>query len=261
MKNRITQFSFGIISFIAFIFLTGYTEPATPNEVAEEVISNLNANMVLVQGGRFTMGCTSEQGNDCYDKAHTITVNSFSIDRYLVTQGLWKAVMGNNPSDYFRGCDSCPIETVNWNDVQVFIGRLNALTGQKYRLPTETEWEYAARGGNKSSGFKYAGGGNIDSVAWYAGNSGNRPHPVGQKQANELGLYDMAGNVYEWCADWYGVYNTNDGTPATNPNSDQARVLRGGSWRNDAPHCRIAYRNSDDPDDRFTFGGLRLVRD
>ena len=151
--------------------------------------------MVQVQGGTFTMGCTREQ-RPCYDHekpAHQVQVRAFQIGKYEVTQQLWEVVMGKNPS-HFDNCPQCPVEQVSWEDVQNFLKALNQ-TGAQYRLPTEAEWEYAARGGQQSRGYQYAGGENLDAVGWYEENSGYKPHPVGQKQANELGLYDLSGNV------------------------------------------------------------------
>ncbi|MEZ4915060.1 MAG: bifunctional serine/threonine-protein kinase/formylglycine-generating enzyme family protein [Chitinophagales bacterium] len=174
------------------------------------IIAQLEKNMVYVAGGSFTMGCTSEQGSDCYNyekPAHTVSVQSFYIGKYEVTQEEWRAVMGSDPPElYFKGCDRCPVESVSWNDAQDFLKKLNAQTGKNYRLPSEAEWEYAARGGNKSKGYKYAGSDNINVVARYGGNSNNKTQTVGGKQANELGIYDMSGNVYEWCNDWYKGY-------------------------------------------------------
>ena len=139
--------------------------------------------------------------------------------------------MGSNPSRY-TGDDNLPVEQVSWKDVQEFIQKLNALTGKTYRLPTEAEWEYAARGGNQSQGYKYAGSNTVGDVAWHYGNSDHKTHPVGQKQPNELGLYDMSGNVWEWCQDWYGDYSSSAQTNPTGPSSGSYRVLRGGSWSN-----------------------------
>ncbi len=222
-------------------------------------IRQLLTNMVRVEGGTFTMGATSEQGSDAYDDekpAHQVTLSSFYIGKYEVTQAEWQAVMGTNPS-YFKG-DNLPVENVTWYDCQEFIRKLNELTGKQFRLPTEAEWEYAARGGKRSYGVKYAGGSDIDNVAWYKENSNKTTHPVGQKRANELGLYDMSGNVNEWCQDAYGDYSsasqTNPQGPAT---CDNGRVVRGGSWFDNAGGCRISFRVSYNPISGSV--GLRLA--
>ena len=223
-------------------------------------LNKLINNMVYVSGGTFTMGGTSEQGSDAYDDekpTHSVTLSSYYICKYEVTQALWRAVMGNNPSN-FKG-DNLPVECVSWDDCQTFINRLNSYTGRNFRLPTEAEWEFAARGGNYSRHYKYSGSNYISDVAWYDGNSSNRTHPVGTKQANELGLYDMSGNVWEWCSDWYGSYSSYSQNDPTGPNSGSYRVKRGGSWVNGASYCRSSYRDSLTPGRRFNFLGLRLV--
>ena len=231
----------------------------TPNR--ERVLQDLINNMVYVEGGTFMMGATSEQGSDAYDSekpAHQVTLSSFSIGKYEVTQEEWEAVMGSNPS-YFKG-KKLPVEKVSWDDCQKFIRKLNQLTGKQFRLPTEAEWEYAARGGSKSRGYKYAGGNDLGGVAWYDGNSGSKTHEVGQKQPNELGLYDMSGNVYEWCQDWYGKYSKTSQTNPTGSSSGSLRVYRGGSWYHDAWSCRVSYRYGSTPDDRRNGLGLRLAQ-
>ena len=217
--------------------------------------------MVFIPGGTFTMGCTSEQGSDCFDEekpAHQVTVQDFYIGKYEVTQKEWQKVMGGNPS-YFKNCEDCPVESVSWNDVQEFLAKLNAKTGKTYRLPTEAEWEYAARGGSQRRGYKYAGSNSLDEVAWCYGNSGNKTHPVGQKKANELGLYDISGNVWEWCADWYYEYPSTAQTNPKGPSTGTDRVRRGGSWIFHAVLCRSAYRSSYIPDDSNGDVGFRLV--
>jgi len=166
-------------------------------------------------------------------------------------------VMGTNPS-YFKG-DSNPVEKVSWNDCQEFIRKLNSLTGRTFRLPTEAEWEYAARGGNQSKGYKYSGSNTLSSVAWYADNSSSQTHAVKTKSPNELGLYDMSGNVYEWCSDWYGSYQSSTQTNPQGPSSGSDRVLRGGSWEINARCCRVSLRNNYSPDVRYYDHGLRLV--
>ena len=218
--------------------------------------------MVFVKGGTFTMGATSEQGSDAYDTekpTHSVTLSDFYIGKYEVTQAQWKAVMGSNPS-YFKG-DNLPVETVSWNDIQTFIQKLNAKSGKKYRLPTEAEWEYAARGGNQSRGYKYSGSNDIGSVAWYKDNSNRTTHPVGQKQPNELGIYDMSGNVYEWCSDWYGSYSSSSQTNPTGPSSGSRRVPRGGSWTDIAWPCRVSFRYGYDVLSGLNFNGFRLALD
>ncbi len=207
--------------------------------------------MVRVEGGAFTMGCTSEQGDDCLDNekpAHSVTLSSYYIGKYEVTQGLWKAVMGNdnNPS-YGRGHgDSMPVESVSWDTiVNVFIPKLNKLTGKTYRLPTEAEWEYAARGGNKSGGYKYSGSNNIEDVARFTSYTTIGeilPHKVGAKSPNELGIYDMSGNVDEWVSDWYGPYSSTAQTNPKGPDRGANHVKRGGGWRFEARNCRVSFR-------------------
>ena len=218
--------------------------------------------MVFVQGGGFTMGCTSEQGNDCYDDekpSHRVNLSDFYIGKHEVTQQLWRAVMGENPSS-FKG-DNLPVENVSWNDCQTFISRLNSLTGMQFRLPTEAQWEYAARGGNQSKGFKYSGSHDPFDVAWYADNSGSRTHPVGTKAPNELGIHDMSGNVWEWCRDWYGAnyYGSSPVESPTGPSSGSNRVFRGGGWYNAARSCRVSCRGNYAPEHRDNGIGLRLV--
>ena len=174
-----------------------------------------------------------------------------------MTQALWQSVMGSNPS-YFKG-DNLPVENVSCDDCQEFISKLNRMTGRTFRLPTEAEWEYAARGGKKSRGYQYSGSSNISDVAWYDGNSGSKTHPVGTKQANELGLYDMTGNVWERCQDWYYSYVSSSQTNPRGAVSGSYRVYRGGSWYYNARCCRSSYRYCDAPDYRFNYIGLRLV--
>jgi formylglycine-generating enzyme required for sulfatase activity len=233
--------------------------------------------LVYVSGGTFTMGCTAEQGEDCSDKekpAHRVTVDDYYIGKYEVTQAQWKAVLGDNPS-HFKG-DNLPVEQVSWDDIvgtsgdymtinsikyyaNGFIYKLNKLTDKQYRLPTEAEWEYAARGGTGSRGYKYSGGNVPGNVAWYDDNSDRKTHPVGTKSSNELGLYDMSGNVYEWCSDWYGEYSSNSQTNPKGPATGSNRVLRGGSWNYGAVLCRVSYRISNAPDDRRSILGFRLA--
>lgn len=245
--------------------------------------------MVKIDGSTFMMG-----SNQVYDQAkpvHKVTLSSFLISKYEVTQELWESVMGNNPSE-FKGVKS-PVETVNWYDVVEFCNKLSVkewltpaykidktqedpnntssydklkwivtcdFNSNGYRLPTEAEWEYAARGGEKSKGYTYSGSYDIDVVAWYTNNSGSTTHDVGTKQPNELGLYDMSGNVWEWCWDWKGKYTSVNQTDPRGPNSGTHRVLRGCCWGKTEVSCRVAHRNDEDPDYRSNNNGFRLVR-
>ena len=217
--------------------------------------------MLRVQGGTFQMGGTSEQGSDADDNeypVHSVTLSDYYIGQTQVTQELWEVVMGSNPS-YFEGDNQCPVENVSWNDCQEFIKKLNRLTGKNFRLPTEAEWEYAARGGNKSKGYKYSGSNDADAVAWYDKNIGGKTYPVATKQANELGLYDMSGNVWECCQDCYGDYTSHSQSNPKGANTGSSRVLRGGSWNIDAWCVRVSDRGYDAPDTRYDGSGLRFA--
>ena len=223
-------------------------------------VNGVSFEMVYVEGGTFDMGATTEQGSDADSDeypVHSVTLSGYYIGMYEVTQELWEAVMGSNPS-WFKGAQN-PVERVSWNDCQNFIKKLNSLTGRTFRLPTEAEWEYAARGGNQSRHYKYSGSGNIGNVAWYYDNSGSSTHAVGTKSPNELGIYDMSGNVYEWCSDWYGGYSAGAQTNPQGPSAGSGRVLRGGSWGSLAGNCRVLFRFYYDPGDSRDFHGLRLV--
>ncbi len=223
-------------------------------------VNGVSFEMVAVKGGTFTMGCTGEQGGDCYDDespAHSVTLSDYYIGKFEVTQKLWKAVMGSNPSS-FKG-DDLPVEQVSWNDCKEFIGRLNQLTGANFRLPTEAEWEYAAKGGANSRGYKYSGSNSIDDVAWYLTIYDFGTKPVGTKSPNELGIYDMSGNVFEWCEDWYGGYSEDSQINPEGPSSGSCRVQRGGSWGSNARYCRVSNRSYEYPGNRFSDYGFRLA--
>ena len=216
--------------------------------------------MKPVAGGTFTMGATSEQQDPESDEkpTHTVTLSDYYIGETEVTQELWAAVMGDNPSR-FTGNMQRPVERVSWDDCQTFIQKLNELTGANFRLPTEAEWEFAARGGRNSRGYQYSGS-NLDDVAWYVFNSSDTTHPVKTKSPNELGIYDMSGNVWEWCQDWYGDYSSSSQTNPTGPGTGSRRVNRGGSWYSDARHhCRSAFRSSNSSGLRSSDLGLRLA--
>ena len=221
-------------------------------------VNGVTFEMVYVPGGTFTMGATAEQVDEVWDDekpTHRVTLSGYYIGKYEVTQAQWKAVMGNNPS-WFKG-DNLPVENVSWDDCQTFIRKLNQLTGKNFSLPTEAQWEYAARGG-KSGGTKYSGSDNIDNVAWYLNNACHKTLPVGTKSPNSLGIYDMSGNVYEWCQDWYGKYSSYSQTNPTGPGSGSSRVRRGGSWISGARYCRVSDRNSSSPDSSYGNLGFRL---
>ena len=223
-------------------------------------VNGVSFTMIKVEGGTFRMGATSEQGSDVDSDekpVHSVTLSDYYIGETEVTQELWEAVMGSNPS-YFKGSQN-PVEKVSWNDCKEFITKLNRLTGKNFRLPTEAEWEYAARGGNKSKGYKYSGSNTIGNVAWYSGNSGKATHNVKTKSPNELGIYDMSGNVWEWCEDYYGGYSSGSQTNPTGPSSGSSRVFRGGGWNGSARSCRVSSRNYDSPGERFNFSGFRVV--
>ena len=233
---------------------------STGNTITIPVKDGISIDMVRVEAGTFKMGATPEMKNPWKDEkpAHQVTLtNDYYIGKYEVTQALWQAVMGNNPSD-FKG-DNLPVESVSWDDCQEFISKLNRITGKTFRLPTEAEWEYAARGGNKSRGYQYSGSNNLSDVAWYSDNSGKKTHAVGTKQPNELGIYDMTGNVWEWCQDWYGKYSSSSQINPTGANGGSCRVCRGGGWFISARSCRSSCRYYYSPDSRIRFLGLRLA--
>ena len=226
-------------------------------------IKGVSFKMVFVEGGKFNMGCMTEQDSSCIAgelPVHSVIISDFYMGETEVTQALWKAVMGYNPS-HFKD-DNLPVESVCWNECQKFIVKLNELTGKKFRLPTEVEWEYAARGGNKSLSYKYAGSNNIQEVAWYGktkSTANGRPHPVKTKSPNEIGLYDMCGNVWERCSDWWGLYGKTKQIDPKGPSSGSTRVLRGGGWDCNAWYCRVTCRYNCNPIYNVNSHGLRLV--
>ena len=214
------------------------------------------------------MGATAEQtgANDDEKPAHRVTLSDYYIGQTEVTQALWEAVMGETPTSdgtqwetNFGLGDNYPAYRISYDDVLSFISKLNKLTGRTFRMPTEAEWEYAARGGNKSKGYPYSGGNTLDNVGRYWDNSSRKTHPVAQKSANELGLYDMSGNVYEWCSDWYDTYSSSSQTNPTGPSTGSNRVMRGGSWYSNATYCRVASRYYYSPSGRDKVIGVRLA--
>ena len=240
-------------------------QPADPT--LDITVNGVTFTMVRVEGGTFTMGATAEQKDAWYEEkpAHRVTLSDYYIGQTEVTQALWEAVMGETPTsddqwgpEWGLG-DNYPAYFISYYDVLSFISKLNSLTGRTFRMPTEAEWEYAARGGNKSKGYLYSGGNTMDNVGWYEDNSDIINHPVAQKSANELGLYDMSGNVWEWCSDWYGDYSSSPQTNPTGPSTGSYRVLRGGGCGYRAWNCRVAYRRSHSPSVRYCDYGVRLA--
>ncbi|MCH5243294.1 MAG: formylglycine-generating enzyme family protein [Lentimicrobiaceae bacterium] len=247
-------------------------DEGTEEYFTDDLGGGVTLKMRKVEGGTFSMGATSEQGSDAYDRekpVHTVTLDGFYMGETEITQAQWYAVMGTtleqqrdkaNPSFslYGKG-DNYPMYYVSWEEAQAFCAKLSEMTGRNYVLPTEAQWEYAARGGKYSKGTKYAGSNTINEVAWYTGNSNSLNHPVAQKESNELGLYDMSGNVSEWCLDRYGSYSSSSATNPTGPSAGSDRVSRGGSWYGGAVSCRVSYRNYDSPGNRYSNFGFRVV--
>lgn len=235
-------------------------ENKTDADRIEKLLEKLNNDMVYIEAVEFTMGATKEQkgeANSDEKPAHPVVLNCFNLCKYEVTQELWEAVMGDNPS-HFKG-KNLPVENVSWDDCLKFIMKLNELTGKKYRLPTEAEWEYAARGGSNSMHYKYSGGNSLEYVSWYFHNSMDKTHTVGMMKPNELGLYDMSGNVWEWCQDWYGSYGKKTAYYPTGPIKAYNKVFRGGGYDNGDTYCRCSYRNGTAPQNKFKNLGLRLA--
>lgn len=232
-------------------------EQGDPNK-RTYTVNGVQFRMVKVEGGTFTMGGTEEQEISYENEfpLHEVTLSDYAIGETEVTQELWAAVMGGSA---YQEEKNLPMEYVSWEDCRRFIAKLNDMTGEHFRLPTEAEWEYAARGGQKSQGFQFSGSNVLADVAWYWENSEQRTHPVATKQPNELGLYDMNGNVWEWCQDWYGSYGSGDQTNPEGPTEGTERVDRGGSWTSSAGTCRVSYRGNYNPAKRNSYLGLRLA--
>ncbi len=244
------------------------------SETEEFVVNGVRFKMVYVQGGTFFMGATAEQGAEAYKNelpVHSVTLSDYYIGQTEVTQQLWKAVMGvylyeqhNIANAKEPICElgigpNSPMYYISWYDCQEFIHKLNQLTGKHFSLPTEAQWEFAARGGNKSCGYKYSGSNSVSEVAWWHNNSDSIAHTVAKKRPNELGIYDMSGNVWEWCSDWYGDYSSDDQINPQGVASGSYRILRRGCWFDDAKHCRVSRRCGDRPDSRGKPFGMRLV--
>lgn len=273
------------------VSVAGNVDISSGKEYTIKLGNDVELEMIWVAGGSFDMGSNSSDAYSNEQPVHRVTLDGYWIGKYEVTQAQYKTIMGANPS-MWKG-DTFPVEKVNWNDCREFIREINSRTGSlgiTFSLPTEAQWEYAARGGAKSRGYKYSGSDDLDDVAWYISNSGDKylsnsimeglakaskweeyrakrdeshckTHIVGQKQFNELGLYDMSGNVWEWCADWYDSKYYSK-SPKRNPENStlaSVRVLRGGSWFSHSRHCRSAYRYGYGPDGRGRRSGFRLV--
>ena len=263
------------ITLVCLLALTACQDEPDEGAIETFTVNGVSFKMVAVEGGTFTMGATDEQVSDDYDMAkpaHQVTLLSYSIGETEVTQALWVAVMGSNPSSFSSRNNYTenlqrPVECVSWDDCQTFIAKLNQLTGKKFRLPTEAEWEYAARGGKLSHGYKYAGSNYVDDVAWCSDNipshtSGSGTHgtqTVASKAPNELGLYDMSGNVWEWCQDWYGDYTSGEQKNPTGPASGFGRVIRGGCWYYKALYCHVLIRRPYVPLSASNNVGLRIA--
>jgi formylglycine-generating enzyme required for sulfatase activity len=229
--------------------------PIIPSRLSKE------PEMVFVKGGNFQMGSNDYENEK---PIHKVTLSSYHIGKYEVTQKQWREIMGSDPPKLsFEGCDNCPVENVSWNDVQDFLKKLNAMSSnKKYRLPTEREWEYAAKGGNQSKGYKYSGSNKFEDVAWCGNNAGDKTYHIGIKQANELGIHDMSGNVLEWCSNDYNSYYPN-GSP-TNSNkapSATCKIIRGGSYFFSQDFCRVSHRDCNDPRSQDDILGFRLAHD
>lgn len=260
---------------IDYLLNDQWPDPNTPAviDTVLYIVNDVPFKMIKVEGGSFRMGATAEQGytdpQSNEEPAHSVVLSSYYIGETEVTQALWLEVMGTRPSK-FRG-ENLPVEQVSWNECQEFVTKLSEITGKQFRLPTEAEWEFAARGGTKSQGYKYSGSNTINDVAWYISTSGSSTHPVATKMPNELGLYDMSGNVYEWVQDIYGSYSSSAQVNPTGPASGNKRVFRGGNWHTAATKCRVSSRYNEYPDsDADGYGtssrqygalGLRLAMD
>lgn len=281
MKKYVFVLSLLVTSMISLSLMAQSTNPVLNDSTNKNIIFTLpngpSFEMVFVQGGTFTMGCTEDQKGKCEDDAlpaHQVVLTDFYAGKYEVTQALWKAVMGTTVEQQCKMAgqhnvygvgDDYPMYYIHFREATTFCENLNQILanqipeGYEFALPSEAQWEYAARGGVKDEPSMYAGGKFASDVAWYEGISEHSSHPVGQKQPNELGLYDINGNVWEWCQDWYDSYRSNAQTNPTGPSSGSYRVYRGGGWNYSASGCRVAVRYGDTPGGRNCFLGFRVV--
>ncbi len=261
----VTAVSFGkcdITAAVGTFMEVCHVEVSPISDLLTITVNGVIFNMKRVKHGDFVMGAADNQLVDAWPNErprHKVTITrDYYIGETEVTQELWQAVMGNNPSN-FTGDLQRPVERVSWDNCQEFIEKLNQLTGKQFALPTEAQWEFAARGGNKNLGYKYAGSDSLDEVAWYESNSGNEVHTVKAKKPNELGLYDMSGNVLEWCVDWCEIYDSDSQTDPIGPATGTGRVSRGGGWNYNAKQCRSSRRILASPGFHSDYLGFRLV--
>ena len=241
-------------------FLLGSSAP-NQNEEITITANGISFTMVLVEGGQFMMGATDEQAEVAKRNefpAHEVTLSTYYISQTEVTQELWEAIMGDNPS-VFQGDPMRPVENIDKFDCAKFVDKLTELTGRVFRMPTEAEWEFAARGGNLSSLYRFSGSDDVNAVAWYDFNAGGTTHAVALMAPNELGLYDMSGNVCEWCQDWYYMYDFSPQVNPVGPESGTNNVYRGGSWFVPEVDCRVSSRFDRDPHEKSGDLGLRIV--
>jgi len=248
-------------SLIALLILATYFGFTQDTVKSSREVKNLRLpEMVLVKGGSFKMG----YGGFCEDEkpVHRVVLDDFYLGKHEVTQREWKEIMGEDHENYNSGCDSCPVERISWLNIQEYLAKLNLMTGMNFRFPTEAEWEFAAKGGTSSKNYKFSGSNTASAVAWSVGISDNMSHPVGKKKANELGIYDMTGNVWEWCSDWYApdYYSVSPGENPQGPQEGVARVMRGGSWFFDSAGLRVTDREKGNPTFRYGYVGFRLCR-
>ena len=244
---------------VAYSTQTSFTTLEEENPINTETVTvnGVSFVMVEVEGGTFAMGGSGVGSNLDESPIHDVTLDTYFIGETEVTQSLWKAVMGDNPSHNVG--DDKPVDNISWDMAQEFVEMLSYLSGKTFRLPTEAEWEYAARGGNRTNNYKYSGSNSVNNVAWYDDNSSYVSHDVKTKIPNELGIYDMSGNVFEWCSDWYGSYNSSAQTNPVGPESGNNKVVRGGSFSYSDSYCRVADRFSGTPSWSDVCYGFRLV--
>ncbi|MBD5396541.1 formylglycine-generating enzyme family protein [bacterium] len=265
MKRKERMILLGlIVAGVLVSFISEKEEKTNPKDYTERAFG-ISLEMVYVEGGTFRMGATAEQGNDAEDDEYpvrTVKIDGYYIGKYEVTEAQWNAVMGKKKS-WDSLSDGCSMDGVDWYAAQAFCEKLSEQTGKRYVLPTEAQWEYAARGGNKSRQYKYAGSNDIEDVAWYKKNTDGFYLPFcmqskkKRKKANELGLYDMSGGVYEWCLDWYGIYDKEDTDNPQGPTSGEWRVIRSGCFSRRAVECRVSCRIKAHPE-QYTCG-FRVV--